>query len=236
METKLRGAGRPPRPSPKVEAKFRSIVATKGGVVVGEYAGSLAKVRLRCSHGHEWEVVPNSVANNDTWCPKCVNVARMEAAKIKFRSVVSEKGGEVLGDYTGTMNKVRLRCVHGHEWEATPNSVVSLGSWCPTCARQSPEVAETKFRAVVASKGGEVLGAYVRSKSKIRLRCRHGHEWEAWPPHIVSGHWCPTCYRDSRALTPILRRIEALQDATDIDLTPSRLRCDPAGQPAGSPR
>lgn len=188
----------------KAEAKFRAVVVSKGGEAVTNYVNSHTKVRLRCRHGHEWEVSPSSVVYQGTWCPTCSGRSS-EAAETKLRSVVAEKGGEVVTNYVNSQTKVRLRCAEGHEWEVKPTSVVHMGTWCPTCAsrgrshrkvRKGPS--DARLRAIVASKGGEVLGTYVHSQTNVRLRCGHGHEWDARPANVVGhGTWCPTCAREA---------------------------------------
>lgn len=186
----------------KAEAKFRAVVASKGGEVLGDYAGSQVKVRLRCSHGHEWEAKPNDIVHNGTWCPTCAGRSP-EAAEARFRTVVESKGGVVVCDYVNASTKVLLRCGHGHEWEATPNSIANNGTWCPTCAGKSPEAAEARFRTVVTEKGGEVVGGYRGVGKNIRLRCARGHEWEARPAHVTNnGTWCPKCANVARSETP----------------------------------
>ncbi|WP_272690262.1 hypothetical protein [Providencia sp. PROV152] len=43
---------------------------------------------------------------------------------------------------------------------------------------------------------GECLSdKYIHTKSKLKFRCAHGHEWET-SPHITrnaQGSWCPVC-------------------------------------------
>ena len=44
--------------------------------------------------------------------------------------------------------------------------------------------------------GGECLSkTYVDSGTKLRWRCREGHEWDAVPMRIAQGSWCRTCER-----------------------------------------
>lgn len=128
------------------------------------------------------------------------NVERIARGEAMLTSIAADRGGEVLGNYTSAKEKIRLRCAHGHEWEAMTSSILHHGSWCPTCGRASraekmktPMLSEARFRAVVASKGGTVIGGFVHTKAKISLRCRHGHEWEATPNNIGNGRWCPHC-------------------------------------------
>jgi hypothetical protein len=48
--------------------------------------------------------------------------------------------------------------------------------------------------ALAKKRGGACLSTtYVDSQTKLRWRCREGHEWEAVPVSISNGTWCPTC-------------------------------------------
>lgn len=52
-----------------------------------------------------------------------------------------------------------------------------------------------KFYKVLAiERGGECIsGEYITSKTKLKWRCKNGHEWEAVPDSIKQGTWCPYC-------------------------------------------
>ena len=44
------------------------------------------------------------------------------------------------------------------------------------------------------SRGGRCLSTeYVDIKTKLKWKCGFGHEWEASPRLLKSGHWCPDC-------------------------------------------
>jgi len=47
---------------------------------------------------------------------------------------------------------------------------------------------------IAESKGGKCLSTvYMGSKTNLRWRCAKGHEWEACPYDIRTGHWCADC-------------------------------------------
>lgn len=55
------------------------------------------------------------------------------------------------------------------------------------------------MRQLAKSHGGECLSEEYRgNKSKLRWRCREGHEWETRPEYIRGGHWCSICASKSR--------------------------------------
>ena len=43
----------------------------------------------------------------------------------------------------------------------------------------------------------EILGKYINSREKIKVRCKNcGHIWEVRANHLIQGTGCPTCYRN----------------------------------------
>jgi hypothetical protein len=114
------------------------------------------------------------------------------------------RGGQVLSRaYLGDLTKLRFRCAEGHEWRQAPGGV-QQGKWCAVCgrartaaARKAPTIA--RFYTLVTRRGGVVRSPrYVNGRTKLRLRCREGHEWEAMPASILRGTWCPTCANPER--------------------------------------
>lgn len=52
----------------------------------------------------------------------------------RLKKIVLEKNGELLSNYSGTKNKVKIKCnVCIHIWEPIYDSIVSSGTWCPMC-------------------------------------------------------------------------------------------------------
>lgn len=49
--------------------------------------------------------------------------------------MTAERGGVCLDDdYLGPTVYHRMRCQHGHVWQAAAGSVKNAGRWCPSCA------------------------------------------------------------------------------------------------------
>jgi hypothetical protein len=119
--------------------KIKQIVKNKGGVLLSEkYVNSSTKLRWRCSKGHEWEAVPNSI-NQGKWCYKCgrENMAQKERLTIDLMIKIAEsRGGKCLSDkYKNKSLKLLWECSEGHRWEASPGNVKNRKSWCPICAK-----------------------------------------------------------------------------------------------------
>lgn len=50
------------------------------------------------------------------------------------------------------------------------------------------------MKKIAVSRGGLCLSdSYITAKTKIRWRCKGGHEWTASPDSVKHGAWCPKC-------------------------------------------
>ncbi|MFW9877719.1 MAG: hypothetical protein ACFFG0_31920, partial [Candidatus Thorarchaeota archaeon] len=53
------------------------------------------------------------------------------------------------------------------------------------------------MQKIANNKGGFCLSKiYINNKTKLKWRCKKGHEWYSMPRHILEGTWCPKCYLD----------------------------------------
>lgn len=124
-------------------------------------------------------------------------VAEQRLAEVQ--QIATEKGGVCLSaEYINNRTPLKFRCKDGHEWSATPNTIVSQGSWCLLCSHKKhgeSQRASTlkKLQRVVEEKGGQLLSPYTLSNEKHRFRCKEGHEWDTLPSSVQRGHWCPYC-------------------------------------------
>jgi hypothetical protein len=173
--------------------KFLQILAEKGGTLISEYVNNNTNVTIRCSFGHEWQVTPHSVAGvMKSWCPFCSNNSPKQAAE-NFNNKVKENGGIVLGKYENAYSTVRIRCDKGHEWDCIPHNIISLNRWCAKCYQNDPEQACDRFINTVTNKGGIVLGHYINTYTRVRVRCKNNHEWDCVPGSVNAGDWCRAC-------------------------------------------
>ena len=177
----------------KGREKFLRVIREKQGELMSTYVNVNTHVMLRCHMGHIWIVTPHSISGiMRSWCPGCSgNCPKLAAAN--FYAKVRENEGTVLGVYTGAYNRVRVRCINDHEWDCVPHSVTASNTWCAKCKNVSKEQACEKFMRTVHEKGGIVLGVYVNSSTRVRVRCKNGHEWDSVPGGVNYGDWCRAC-------------------------------------------
>ena len=108
------------------------------------------------------------------------------------------------GEYKNSHSRVIVRCAkYGHEWTATPNSLLHIGNRCQQCqrinAREAQRVPETE--RILHINSNQTLrfvrwdGEYENQYSRAIVRCvSAGHEWGATITQLIhSGSGCPRC-------------------------------------------
>lgn len=71
----------------------------------------------------------------------------------EMQDIAESRGGKCLSEeYGGSGNKLRWRCVKGHEWEATPHDI-KKDTWCPICStRIGEKICRSYFEAFFQEK------------------------------------------------------------------------------------
>jgi hypothetical protein len=173
---------------------MRKIAKERGGKCLSEkYINSQTKLKWRCDKGHIWMAVPSSIINAGAWCPDCAGNVQLTIEEMK--QIAKSRDGECLSDvYVNADTKLKWRCKKGHEWEANPRNIKHGKQWCPNCGGTVKLTIE-EMRQIAKSRDGECLSEkYVNNRTKLKWRCKKGHEWKAVPGSIKNGKkWCPEC-------------------------------------------
>lgn len=120
----------------------------------------------------------------------------------EMQGYAEKHGGQCLsGKYTNAVTKLKWQCDKGHAWKATPYSIKSRQSWCPTCAiarnaikRVSTTIEE--MQVIAQKRGGSCLSKrYINDLSELKWKCANGHIWKTIPKVVKRGGWCPMCLR-----------------------------------------
>lgn len=162
--------------------------------VLGTYVNSSTHIRCRCKKdGYEWYPSPNKLMMG-RGCPRC---AKKEPYVDSFlrRMASMHPDITVLSRFNRGDQKVLCRCnIDGHEWNATPYSLLK-GSGCPKCAgKERLSQAEFMKRVNACGKPITVVGKYKNRNTKVLCRCDiDGYEWYASPGHLMNGVGCPEC-------------------------------------------
>jgi hypothetical protein len=121
--------------------------------------------------------------------------ATKEETEQRFRDIITERGGTVIGTYKSSKYKIECRCPNGHKCYPRPSRVLNDGiGMCLTCAGQDPREADAKFQKCIKDQGGRVIGRYNGANHPVECRCKNGHKCSPTPRHIIRGDgMCLTC-------------------------------------------
>ena len=118
---------------------LKSAAVSRGGECLASIYSGSDKLLWKCKMGHTWGAQAFSVLKNRTWCPYCAH--KVPRSMDEIREVAAKHGGQCLSDsWIGTESPMRWKCKKGHEWEATPHSVLDAGTWCPHCRVHRTEI------------------------------------------------------------------------------------------------
>ncbi|PFU37423.1 hypothetical protein COK86_28900 [Bacillus cereus] len=119
-------------------------------------------------------------------------MGKKEKVKLVFIEGCQKRGYTILGEYVNCDTKVSLLCPSGHEWKVKP-SKFKEGVNCRKCMGKCPEEVKKIFLKSCQDRGYKILGKYVDSRTKVKLLCPSGHEWEVTPSEFKRGTNCKNC-------------------------------------------
>jgi len=134
----------------------------------------------------------------------CHHVKRSpELANLRLEAKVSELGGTVITKGVRRLASIhKFKCLNGHVFELSGQSVVQRSSWCRECGENW--VTRSKVEKLIRERGGTPVAPIpetVNSKTKITIRCSLGHEFDNDWNHMAgsSARWCSVCSKGSKS-------------------------------------
>lgn len=114
-----------------------------GGVLLdNEWVKSKHNYRFKCSNPEHpiFEATHDAVCGSkESWCPYCAG--RRGDFNSYYKKLIESKNGEMLDDYSGTYNHIRVRCLEQDwVWNVMPLNL-KKGRWCPICSMPKSEIA-----------------------------------------------------------------------------------------------
>ena len=179
---------------------MRATAKAHGGECLSTtYVNRRTKLKWRCAEGHEWEALAGNVHNAGHWCATCAG--RPNLTLKHMQDAAQERGGQCLStEYVNYTTELLWQCAEGHQWKGLPTSVRS-GYWCRKCAINKRSNSIDEMYELAEARGGACLSTtYVNTHTKLRWRCKEGHEWEGRPHDVKAGHWCARCAGRARTL------------------------------------
>lgn len=184
------------------EQNVRDLVGDKY-TVMSKYKNGITKITMKHNEcGYIWDTTPSSFLTAHE-CPKCskerVSLLQRKTNARFVKEVKLLVGNEyaVLSDYKGSKAKVHFKhekC--GYEFDMSPNGFLTQDQRCPKCAGNMKKNTLQFKKEVFGLTGNEyiVLGEYVNSKLKIRLKHNKcGREFDMQPNSFLGGCRCPRC-------------------------------------------
>lgn len=190
-----------------IEDAQNAAMDNEGYCLSHEYKNFTTPMEWKCSQGHEWKT-PFMNIKGGSWCQKCHGNVRLTIEEM--RKLAHSNGGECLSEkYVNIYGILAWRCQEGHEWEASAFTVKHSGTWCLICSGKIMITIED-MQSLAGSRGGECLSTnYINSITKLRWRCKEGHEWDSAPANLRNaGSWCPNCrFKNEQECRDICERL-----------------------------
>ena len=195
--------------------QLTEIAEKRGGKLISkEYKGTEIVLEWKCKNGHIFQARPHGIKSG-YWCGICSAKNRglnRRSTIEEMQAIAKSREGECLSnEYKDSKEKLLWRCKEGHKWYATPGDVKNSNSWCRTCSKKRNTIEE--MQTIAKSRGGECLSSdYVNNQTKLRWKCKYGHEWSAKPNTVKNNNsWCRICFYKNRSEKQRDRRQKAVQ-------------------------
>ncbi len=172
---------------PEYAAKrFDKNIRELGGEVIGKYTTTGTPTECICGNGHKCNPTPGHIQQGCGMCTICSG-KDFQTSKENFHTNIKNLGGEVIGEYGGSTIPVKCKCKDGHECYPIPSYIQQGGGMCLPCSGKDPKIAGENFCENIRKMGGEVLDKYIDSGTRIKCRCKDGHECYPLPHSIKKG-------------------------------------------------
>ena len=127
-------------------------------------------------------------------CPNCNNDnIRLSYDYVK-EQIESVEGYKLLSPtYKNSRSKIKVQCSKGHIYNVTYGNFY-MGYRCPYCAGIKCHIYDYVKEQIESVEGYKLLSpTYKNSKTKLKIRCGKGHEYEVVYGSFHSGRRCPYC-------------------------------------------
>jgi len=158
----------------------------RGLTMMGPYTNNRTKTEFRCSEGHIFFSIVNSVIDSKSGCPVCSSRARHTPTSINQR--LQSRGITIIGEFTTVGEKSSFKCVNNHIWTAKVNSVLG-GNGCPHCNGKA-KLTDSEISLRLEQRGIKLVSP-INRLSQTHLNCQCGNVWQTPFKNILRA--CPSC-------------------------------------------
>jgi very-short-patch-repair endonuclease len=166
--------------------KFVSRLESFGGIIIGVYINASIKVLCKCVEGHLCLLLPNYVNQGGGTCPTCSGRLK-ETCEKKFKEIIKQQGGTIVGTYINIKTKVECICSKNHQCFPLLSVLLRGLSMCSKCTGHCSIQAGEKFKKYIESQHGTVVGVYVNNKTFVECLCYQNHTCLVLPNAATRG-------------------------------------------------
>ena len=183
----------------------RLLIARAGRVTAVEpYVHMFSEIGFVCDKGHSFKTTPASMLKSYVkyGCPECgclsAHLSQTKTQSQLIEDVKAIHGVSIwpTGIYSGRNNKILWECENGHQFMATPATIL-MGSKCQQCIGRAVNNHEQYIAEIQRRFRGRVWPTvqYVNSATKISHQCGKGHDFVISPNQVLDSVFggCAAC-------------------------------------------
>jgi len=194
--------------------EMQAIAHRQGGKCLSsQYISIKTLLTWQCAAGHQWDAAPYSIKRG-SWCLKCSQLKQRNTIE-QMEQIAKQRGGACLSrTYVSNRKKLLWKCKYGHQWEATPGTIINKGRWCLECSSGLGErIVRAYFEHLFRKPFPKVRPDWLRSKKDVPLELDGyfsplGLAFE----HQGKQHYQQVYYQTARSLRALKRRDRRKRD------------------------
>ena len=188
---------------------IHDVVELREGLTKGERY----KMKLWCKDGHQFNSSVNNYINGGIGCRTCAGNIPWSERIPELIDEIGKRGDTLIMNIKdleagllaqGKKFKMKLKCKHGHQFNPSLDHYMNRKHGCPTCSGKVPwseripeiidEIGKRGDTLIMNIKDLEASLLAQAQNFKMKLRCKHGHEFTPTVNHYMNRkHGCPTC-------------------------------------------
>ena len=175
---------------------FKEIAKKNNGICLSKnYLGAKKSIKFKCKKNHIWETFPRTVEKGK-WCPYC---AGEKISLEHVKEVALKKNGRCLSNNKNINSNTILKfsCEFGHNWKTYVKNFLYSNAGCPKCflRKKREKQFNILLQKVKQNEGRCLTKNFINYSTKLKFRCKFGHEWSSLYKNIVHNKksWCPYC-------------------------------------------
>ncbi len=161
-------------------------------LVSKEYKNNGTKLELVCPEGHSFEMNYHCF-HGGYRCPVCAGNKKYSYNQVK--EYINIFGYQLVSkEYKNANTKMEMVCPVGHSFEMTYSHFQNRQRRCPECFGNK-KLSYGKIKIYIEGFGYKLVSKeYKNVKTKLKMICPEGHNFEMKYNNFQQGQRCPTCF------------------------------------------